>query len=330
MPAQDGPCRDQKMVGTMNGSRLVMGSDLRRFLAAGALAAGLLLATIADVLAQEAWTLTIQNGVVEVNDRAIPPEELPESLEANGMSVRVTFSGAANPVVELKGRFYALGPDGLVEIDRAEVQSGSHSVFFLGGQFVIDPDGEVVVRATEADGLGDDVVWFDVGYANPAIREYVQVLQSRADEMQRLGDQIELQRLAEPEKLADQMRGYAQMTKELASELPRVDMATYWDDVRATDRELYDSLVREWQTEAQINDLAIRIRMTPKGDGREALERRLRELLAEAFELKQQNRHREISQLEAELEELERRTSEREAARDEIIEHRFRKLVEME
>jgi hypothetical protein len=320
----------EKSVEMMNEDSIGRGSVLRRYLAAGALGLGLLLATLADALAQEAWTLTIQDGIVEVNDRTIENTELPESLDVSGMSVRVTFAGVASPVVELKGRFYAVGPEGLVELDRAEVHSGSHSVFFLGGQFVIDPGGEVVVRSSDTDGFGDDVVWFDVGYANPAMREFVQTLQTRAEEMQEFSDEIALENVAEPKKLADQMRVYAQMTKEMASELPRLDMASYWDDVRESDSELYDSLVREWQTETQINDLAIRIRMTPQGEGRVGLERRLRQLLDEAFELKQQNRRREIAQLEADLEELERRTQEREAARGEIIERRFRELVEIE
>ena len=102
----------------------------------------------------------------------------------------------------------------------------------------------------------------------------------------------------------------------------------YLNDVQKANRELYNRLVRERTMEQEAQNLAHIIRMLPEGSSeREAKADTLRSLLNEIFELKQENRREEIRQVEDALQALRQRLQEREAMRDEIIQHRMRELT---
>ena len=106
-----------------------------------------------------------------------------------------------------------------------------------------------------------------------------------------------------------------------------MNVTTYWDAVRESDESLYQQLVQEWKLESTIQALAARVRAANESSQREKLVAELRDLLSSAFELKQENRRREIDQLEAELNTLQERLKERESLRARIIERRLRELI---
>ena len=99
----------------------------------------------------------------------------------------------------------------------------------------------------------------------------------------------------------------------------------YMQGLSERDRALYERLVREREMESEAYRLAQQLRMNP--NNAPALRSQLREKLRAMFELKQENRREEIRQVEDVLQALRQRLQEREAMRDDIIQHRMRELT---
>jgi hypothetical protein len=109
--------------------------------------------------------------------------------------------------------------------------------------------------------------------------------------------------------------------------LRRAGEAAYMRQLSATDQELYEQIQREAALEAAAEQLAASIRATEDPDERAAGVERLRAVLAEAFDLKQQIREAEIQRAEQQVGELKRMLRERGARRSMIVEHRIRELL---
>jgi len=101
----------------------------------------------------------------------------------------------------------------------------------------------------------------------------------------------------------------------------------YLNDMQKANRELYERLLRERTMEQQAQDLARVIRMVDASDDRQAKVDTLRTLLNDIFDLKQENRRREIERLEREIQELQRSLQKRREMRDRMIDHRLQQLV---
>lgn len=99
----------------------------------------------------------------------------------------------------------------------------------------------------------------------------------------------------------------------------------YMQGLSERDRALYERLVREREMESEAYRLAQQLRLNPSNAA--ALRSQLREKLDAMFELKQENRREEIRQVETALQSLRQRLQEREAMRDDIIQHRMRELT---
>ncbi len=104
--------------------------------------------------------------------------------------------------------------------------------------------------------------------------------------------------------------------------------AQYLNEVQKANRELYKQLVRERTMEKQAQDLARVIRMLPEdSEERRGKADTLRTLLNDIFDLKQENRRREIERLQREIQELQRSLQERRKMRDRMIDHRLNQLL---
>lgn len=102
----------------------------------------------------------------------------------------------------------------------------------------------------------------------------------------------------------------------------------YLNDVQKANRELYKRLVRERNMEQQAQDLARVIRTLSEDSAeRTAKIDSLRILLNEIFDLKQENRRREIERLQREIQELQRSLQKRRKMRDRMIDHRLDQLL---
>jgi len=99
----------------------------------------------------------------------------------------------------------------------------------------------------------------------------------------------------------------------------------YMQGLSERDRALYERLVREREMESEAYRLAQQLSTNPSNVS--TLRSELREKLDAMFELKQENRREEIRQVEEVLQALRQRLQEREAMRDDIIQHRMRELT---
>ena len=111
-----------------------------------------------------------------------------------------------------------------------------------------------------------------------------------------------------------------------ASEMEAARQA-YLREMQQRSETLYRQLVRERRMEAETRDLARIIRLLPDGPERNAQIDTLRSMLNRTFDLKQDNRRREIERLQRQIDELQRRLEMREAMREEMIEERMEYLI---
>ena len=102
----------------------------------------------------------------------------------------------------------------------------------------------------------------------------------------------------------------------------------YLSDMQKANRQLYERLVRERTMEKEAQDLARVIRMLPEdSDDRRTKVDSLRGLLNEIFDLKQENRRREIERLQRQIQEVQRSLQERRQMRDRMINRRLNQLL---
>lgn len=107
----------------------------------------------------------------------------------------------------------------------------------------------------------------------------------------------------------------------------RVARQQYLNDVQQTSRELYERLLRERRMEQQAQDLAQVIRLLPEGGERRAKIDSLRAMLNQIFDIKQENRRREIERLQQKIQELQRSLQERRKMRETMIDRRLQQLL---
>ena len=257
---------------------------------------------------QNMRTLEVRDGVVRLDGKELSPESLPESLRDTDVDLVFSWMGTDEPVIEIGEHFYTIDAEGLREVD-ARVYPSARQRYF------------------EALGSVGEGTWYSTGTDDAATRRQMEALYVQAQEMAELSKQLERKRMEDADRLAQEIRKQAEMTERMAVEIPRMNVTTYWDAVRKSDETLYDQLVEEWNLESNIQALAAKARSLPQGSEREGLVAELKSLLGEAFELKQENRRREIDQLEDELKTLQHRLQERESLRSKIIERRLSQLI---
>ncbi len=121
----------------------------------------------------------------------------------------------------------------------------------------------------------------------------------------------------------------AQSTSSRSVGNARAAQEQYLSEVQKANRELYRRLVRERAMEKQAQDLARVIRMLPKdSDERQGKADSLRALLNDIFDLKQENRRREIERLQREIQGLQRSLQKRKRMREAMIDQRLNQLLD--
>jgi len=207
--------------------------------------------------AQQTRTLTIRDGAIYVDDQRLSNDQVPSDLDLEGITAQYQFVGIQRPVIELKGRLFAVN-DGLTPVSEEEVNGQKSSVILQ----------EISARPTEARGQS-----------------------KTAENTQR----------------------------------------QYLSDVQKANRQLYERLIRERTMEKEAQDLARVVRMLPEdSDERRGKVDSLRALLNEIFDLKQENRRREIERLQRQIQEVQQSLQERRRMRDRMIEQRLNQLLGVE
>lgn len=105
----------------------------------------------------------------------------------------------------------------------------------------------------------------------------------------------------------------------------------YLNEVQKANRELYEKLIQERALEKRAQDLARLIRMLPENSPEQTAKiDSLDSLLNRIFDLKQENRRREIERLQREIQEVQHNLQKRKQMRERMIEHRLNQLVDSE
>lgn len=252
------------------------------------------------VQAQVSHTLTVREGQVYLDGKRLSTEALPPTLDLEGVSAQLTFTGESVPVIELGGSLFAIenGALRLVEVEEERANDGV-AVFFRE-----QPAPPVWER--RHDGVGISAAGF------PRVQAY-EARTRAADNQQKM-------------ELIERARLQAEEAERVVEVMPRLEMQSYLSDIQAQNQVLYQRLVREWQLEAQVQNRALELRGLSKEEMQPHLAE-MRTLLDAIFELKQENRRHEMVQLEKQLTELRQRLEKREAQREYLIERRLQELL---
>ncbi len=275
----------------------------------------------AAALAQvERHVVTIDNGKVFIDGKRIADRDLPASLKLKDMLLSWSFTGDA--LLELRGTVYELQDGKLVEADEDIARDGRVMVFFR------DPDdNDSVVRVLSRAGAVP-FGRFKIDQSHGVVMEnYLEALQNKAKEFELIRGQIADQNADQALVLADRLRLEAENTARIAQAFPRVEFESYLEGIHETDLKLYGQLMLERNIETETHRLAMEARAAQDWSRREKIVAELREKLNNAFELKQQNREKEIEQLGERLNELREKLSQRADLRDRIIESRLKELL---
>ena len=255
----------------------------------------------------------IEGGTVFIDDREIPPDKLPEGFPPEGISANyTTFSSDENLIVQLQdGRRYALEGDSL---------------------WLKTPTGDFdcILRDGGCTGMERNATILFVVTAPPEtiLERYAEDLREQEKRMRDL-----LHRLAaesqtnEFQQMAQKMTLYVGEAARTASELPHIQMQHYLSDLQDKNKGLFDQLVSERLMEQEVLGMARKFAAMDEGGARRDSIAVLWERLVEIFELKQENRRREVDELKERLRELQWAIGERQRLQHHIVDRRLQELL---
>lgn len=273
--------------------------------------------------------LEIQGGTITINDQIISEDALPEDLDIDGVRFGISVHGHESIIVEINGQYYAVTERALEPTDEShDVHVHIRSRSGSGGDgWSYEVIGNDLHGAVSQIGKVDlDDVFLSLAHPLHAAEHVLTELEASWDTLPIEGLFKAYEDLGLAAWQLDQ--DAAKIKVNYIPHLARMaEVANYFSKMKAADLELYAEVQAEWDLEAELAVLAARIRAMRTGEERRVMVEELRKQLEEAFELKQQNRRREIQQLEEELERLKDRTQERNAARERLIEARLKDLL---
>ena len=257
-------------------------------------------------------SLRIAGGTVFIDDREIPPDKLPEGFPPQGASVNfTTFSSDKDLIIQLQdGRRYALEGDSL---------------------WLKTPTGdfECILRDGGCTGMEENAMILFVVTAPPEtiLERKAGDLREQARRLQDLQGRLAESQTNELHEMLEEMTMHAAEAARTASEFPHIQMQHYLSDIQNNNRGLFDRLMSERRMEHETVNMARKLAAMEEGKARRDSIAVLRERLTEIFELKQENRRREVEQLEEKLQELQKAVSERERLGDQIVDRRLQELL---
>lgn len=271
--------------------------------------------------------VVIRDGGVFIDGRKVPENQLPPSLSVNGLDLLYSFRGIEKPLLFVNGHTYQLTDTRLVDVNAPdeEQETGRVSVIFRDGTQLPGASYQSPLdkpHPAEALGArGQDLQTI------AQVRQYIDALQQQAEALYHISANEALPRAEDLAAFTNEMRLHAQKAARLASDLPKMEVQSYLQDVQQQDVELYGQLVREWELEAKTYALAATIRDMDPSPERDHMTAKLRTQLQHIFELKQENRRREIEQLEKRLTDLQNSLEKRERMRERMIDKRLGELL---
>ena len=254
----------------------------------------------------------VDGGAVFIDDREIPPENLPEGFPPQGASVNfTTFSSDKDLIIQLQdGRRYALEGDSL---------------------WLKTPTGnfDCILRDGGCEGMEENAMILFIVTAPPEtiLERKAEDLREQAKRIQDLQHRFEKSRIGEFRQMAEDMTLHAAEAARTASELPHIQMQRYFSNMQHKNKGLFNQLMSERFMEKEVLGMAQKFVEMQEGKARRDSIAVLRERLAEIFELKQENRRREVEELKERLRELQWAIGERQRLQHDIVERRLQELL---
>ena len=254
----------------------------------------------------------IQDGTVFIDGQTISLDKLPEGFPPEGASVYYRFSPGLDADLKIQtedGKQYVLKGDTLELFSHGGEPNGPDHWF--GGKY--RPDASVLF----------------IPFAPPEaiIERKAEDLREQARRLQDLQGRLAESQTNELQQTLEEMTRHAAEAARTASEFPHIQMQHYLSDIQDKNRGLFDQLMSERRMEHETVSMARKVAAMEEGKVRRDSIAVLRERLTEIFELKQENRRREVEQLEEKLQELQKAVSERERLGDQIVDRRLQELL---
>lgn len=272
----------------------------------------------------ESHTLVIRDGTVWLDGEAVPSDELPPGLDLRGVQMYEQIGSRGGVTFDVRGQTLALRDGRLVRVEEPSQQAEVSVYFRVQGETV--PADEAVRRVSPQStaSVASGTAYAGSAVAADMLRQSqaleAQVLELAEEDVQRL-------RREQLERQVQLLQRQAASMVETANRLTQAEVQAYFDALQQRDTDLFQQIQREWSLEASTVQIANEIRRTNDSSRRARLSEELRARLDHMFELKQENRRREIDQLERELEALQERLAQRERLRDEIVRRRMEELT---
>lgn len=267
-------------------------------------------------MAQQTHKITIEDGKVFVDGRAVSRSELPESLDPSGLKGTFNFWSDDNALIEIRNHVYEVRDGRLLEANEKQIEDGNIMVFFSS------EDENFPLRVFRAD----EAKFVTESYNEP-VQVYVRALKNQAQEMDRIRVQFESLQQDNQAGMVREMVVGAERAARLAEALPQAQFQAYLHEIQDSDQQLYGQLQLEHRMELESQQLARRLATASSSRDKKAARADLEAKLSEIFDLKQQNRAREVQQLTLQLDELRSRLKAREDQRNALIERRIDELV---
>ena len=252
-------------------------------------------------------------GQLRVNGEPIDADALSEELDLGEVEFRLQSSGIFPMRIEINGTRFEIWQDRVTKADK------SGPVSF---KLAIGPDGTYTTiesGAPDVDGLVEMVSELVTGVASsvPTIEQVMEVLVKPTSAASESQSEIVSQLPQEMATMASRMQEATKM----------LEFSGYLTNVQNTSGELFELLRHEWRREAEVAEMAGRIRTLNNDAERDEAIEQLRAKLEEIFLMKQENRRMEIQHLEMELERMQDRLEERSRAMDRLIDARLDELL---
>jgi len=295
---------------------------MKRILILILLAGGLLSNGSNDSFAQVSQKVKIEKGKVFVNGTKQADEKLPVALRTLPSTSNFSFVSSDGTFLKLAGHYYKVDSDRLMEVDGKK----------------IDPDKIVFIYSTGEKGILHQLTGDAQGVPGPyrvqsgdrnvTIAKYMASMNEKAEEFDNIRFKIDALHAPETAELALELKVGAENVARMAESFPKVQFEAYLADIQDADNMLYVRLVKEQEMEMETHHLAMKIQAAKTRAEQEKYTAQLRESLNQIFQLKQENRQKEIEQLTAKLNDLEKRMKERESLKKDIVENRIKELLD--
>ena len=290
-----------------------------RYIATVCLALGILFATSAMSSLAQTYTLTIRDGNVYVNGKMLESDQVPASLDPRSMDLEWTVSGTSSPTFLLGDYYYRIEDQKLKEVRRAGNSDNETTVVFRNNAPARSAAG---ARYDNADSAQKKAKQAED--PNSMMQQYVYEL---SENMRQLNEMSPSLSQRQARDLIQQVHTQAEEAARFAQELPYLEMQQYMVDIGQRDQALYQRLLSELELEQETRRLASEAIALPQGEARDLKIAELRDMLGHILDLKQENRQREIDQLDQQLSLLKSRLAEREAMKEAMIERRIQELL---